>query len=252
MGYRKIIDLGHIVEVYEYQFKPSSKGGHREGTGEQSEHNYKNRQNIRRQTVRRLVTANFTNRDKFITLTLSDEVAIKNDIDVKSVRQCNVLFKAFIRRLREQEGYKDFKYVSVIEFQDKNGRGAVHYHMICDLPYIPIEQLQRIWGNGWVYINAIDHVDNIGAYVVKYMTKESSDKRLKSEKGYLCSKGLKRWEEVSEWQIDNQSPGAAARIRDYIHETELKIAGKKPVHICQYETDYLGKVNYKEFNLNRL
>ncbi|GAI10009.1 unnamed protein product, partial [marine sediment metagenome] len=36
-------------------------------------------------------------------------------------------FKKFIQRLRYQ--YGDFKYMAVIEFQD---RGAIHYHMISD------------------------------------------------------------------------------------------------------------------------
>ena len=57
------------------------------------------------------------------------------------------------------------KYLAVIEFQE---RGAVHYHVLSDIPYIPQKELQDIWGHGFVYINAVKHVDNIGAYIVKY------------------------------------------------------------------------------------
>lgn len=96
---------------------------------------------------------------------------------------------------------KDFKYLAVIEFQE---RGAIHYHIICNLPYVPHKELQELWGNGIVWINCIQNADNVGAYVVKYMTKDTADKRLQNHKGYLCSKGLKRPIEVSNAQNTNR------------------------------------------------
>lgn len=72
--------------------------------------------------------------------------------------------------------------------------------MICNLPFIKKTELFDIWGNGWVYINKIKHVDNIGAYVIKYMTKDSNDKRLQGLKAYNCSQGLERPTEITTWK----------------------------------------------------
>jgi len=59
--------------------------------------------------------------------------------------------------------------LAVIQFQD---RGAIHYHMMSDLPYIPKAKLSKIWGNGFIKINDITNVDNVGAYLIGYMNKK--------------------------------------------------------------------------------
>lgn len=38
-----------------------------------------------------------------------------------------------------------------------------HYHLLCNLPFISAKTLQEIWGNGFIRINKIDDVDNVGA-----------------------------------------------------------------------------------------
>lgn len=58
----------------------------------------------------------------------------------------------------------------------------------------------EIWGHGFVKINAIDKVDNLGAYITKYMTKDKADDRLKTEKGYLCSRNLQRPKIYKSWE----------------------------------------------------
>ena len=132
----------------------------RQGIGIKTEENYKDRQRERRKTVRHLVNQNFTVLDKFITLTFAQ--------NIKDPIEANKHFKTFIRDLKT---LGMTKYLAVIEFQDKNDRGAVHYHMLCDLPFVYQKKLKEIWGLGSLRINAIKKVDNLGAYVVKYMNK---------------------------------------------------------------------------------
>lgn len=129
-------------------------GAHR--TSEKSEDvkkslaNYANTNQRRRDTVRRLACCNFNAQyDKFFTLTFAE-----NKTDVKD---CNYIFMKFIQRLKYKFG-KDIKYLAVIEFQQ---RGAVHYHVLSNIPYIKQDELQDLWGQGFVFINAISHVDNI-------------------------------------------------------------------------------------------
>jgi hypothetical protein len=162
--------------------------------------------------------------------------------DIKDVKQCNQAFKLFILRLRYI--YPDLKYLAVLEFQDKNDRGAVHYHMICNLPYIKKNELSEIWGNGFIKINAIDKVDNVGAYVIKYMNKDIDDDRLQGLKAYNCSKGLQKPLELKSWD---------ARIPDYELRKQLYelMDEKSPSYATTYESDKAGKIEYRQYNLQR-
>ena len=118
MGLKKYIITGHVIEIYEYKNYIHGKGGARvrgEASEESKQKNYSNTNQRRRDTIRRLACCNFDNKyDKFLTLTFAD-----NKTDVKA---CNILFKAFIRKLKRYK--ENLKYLAVIEFQE---RGAVHY-----------------------------------------------------------------------------------------------------------------------------
>lgn len=189
-GLKKYIITGHIVEVYEYKNYISGKGGFtgvKKGDGDIDNKlkNYSNTNQRRRDMIRRLACCNFNNKyDKFLTLTFAE-----NKTDIK---ECNVLFKAFMRKLKNKYN-SNLKYLAVIEFQK---RGAVHYHVLLTIPYVEHKVLQDLWGNGFIFINAIEHVDNIGAYVLKYITKDNKDKRLMGQKAYLTSRNLIKPSEV--------------------------------------------------------
>lgn len=211
-------------------------GGLREGDGEHREDNYKQTQRRRKNKIRQLICANFDRLSKFVTLTFNDSM----DFDYKDVKACNIAYKLFCQRLKYRYPY--LKYVTVIEFQDKNGRGAVHYHMICNLPYIKKSELSEIWGNGFVKINAIDKVDNVGAYVVKYMNKDIDDIRLQGLKAYNCSRGLSRPIELKSWlDID----------RNTISDIKSFLEKLTPSYASTYESEQAGQIEYLQYNLQR-
>ena len=138
--------------------------------------------------------------------------------------------------------FPEFQYVAVIEFQDQNGRGAVHYHMICNLPYIKKPELAEIWRGGFVKINRIDKVDNVGAYVIKYMTVDMDDKRLCGENAYLHSRYLKQPLEVTTWRRGDESCW-----RD-LHDALEK---QTPSYSAKYESEAAGHIEYYQYNMNR-
>lgn len=193
-----------------------------------NEHNGRIAANITRtrNNVRRLALANFDNNSKFVTFTFAENIS--------DVSEANKYWKKFIRKMRTK--YGKFKYMSVIEFQK---RGAVHYHCIWDLPYIKKKDLQELWSNGFIKVNRIDHVDNVGAYIVKYMTKDLMDERFVNTKAYQCSKGLERpliyRDEECEmlWQLYN-------------------LEQKKKVFSSSYTSEHHGTITYSEYNLRRL
>jgi len=194
----KVVASGHILELYEFGglgvwVDFASLGGRKSDDDEEyieevTEHAEVNRLRAckaARLRVIRLANANFgEGGSKFVTLTFRDGAVA----DLTDVQACNKAFKDFILRLRFHHG--DFKYLAVVEFQDGKGRGAVHYHMMATLPYIKAKELADLWGHGYVKINRISHVDNVGAYIAKYMLKNVVDTRLKGQKAYLGSRNL--------------------------------------------------------------
>lgn len=231
----KVIITKHVIEVRTYE-KAVVKGKKNNGgrlKGERSSDGDKHRQDAvkrTREAVRQLVTTNFDKGSKFITLTFKDGSVS----DVKNISECHVEFKKFIQRLRYR--YGSFRYLAVVEFQDKNGRGAVHYHMISDLTYVPQSELMEIWDNGLVWINQIEHVDNVGAYVVKYMIADTNDDRLRGYRAFYGSKNLER-----PTILDGDTAEAYALLLDK----------KKQVYHSEYESEHLGKICYAQYNLIR-
>lgn len=235
--YLKVIQTGDVLEIYEYEKMPKlpKKKIEERGLGyldkydeiefDNSLTDRVNNQHKSRNQFRRLITANFDDKSKFITLTFKD--------NLKDVRTANKEFKKFIQKMRYR--YGNFKYANVIQFQN---RGAVHYHMMSDLPYIPHEKLMKIWGHGFVGINEINHVDNVGAYMMPYMSKDMNDTRLMGEKSYMTSKNLIR-------PVEILGDEAEKLIK------ELDLENKKTVYNSHYTTEHLGTALYRQFNLNR-
>lgn len=219
---KKIVWSGNIVEVYEYE-NSIVKGETNNGSGRSLEADEDNKARHRKNTlararrdVRRLINANvykWGEKPKFLTLTFAE--------NVQDIKQANYEFKKFRQRL-EYELKLKLKYVAVVEFQ-KNGR--IHYHVIFfNLPYVEANYLASIWRNGFIKINAISHVDNVGAYVTKYMTKDNDDERLRGKKSYFTSRGLNK------------------PVEKYLNEKEIaevkdKLSHKK-VYENQFENEY--------------
>lgn len=251
----KVVVSGHVVEVYEYEDVVKSEKSyiknHDWGSDEKGDRSRENQKRSRTRTatnVRRLALMNFNSDSVFLTLTF----APNQNIDVTDVIQTNKEFKKFMQRLRYK--FNDFKYLSVIEFQDKNGRGAVHYHVLLEgLPFIPanktyavskglgedIDTFESIWGLGFVKVNKIKHVDNVGAYIIKYLLKNLDDKRLKGKFAYLQSKNLDKPVELTDY----------ADIQRIVNAMALDTT--KPIFKKEWMSEYIGQVIYREFNLHR-
>lgn len=240
---QKAVVSGNIVEIYTYE-KGYCKGYEQLGNssagrkkGERSEDYQENREKVLKRAsrdLRRLINANVwcygDCTPKFATFTFADNV-----IDLE---QANNEWQKFIKRLN----YRVFgskrsvaKYSVVVEFQR---RGAVHYHAVFyNLPFINSNELASVWGNGFVKINKIDNVDNIGAYVTKYMTKESKDPRLSGKKSYFSSRGLLKPVEITDEK-------EVSRVW-----AELPPSSEK--YNTEFENDYLGLITYHQYNLNK-
>lgn len=189
-AYKKLVISGNVAELYEYEC-PLVKGIFRNKLGRKNEkntnsatkeENRKKTQTRARKQVARLINSNALEMRKFLTLTFAENIT--------NIKVANHYFKTFVQRVNyylKKQNKPKIKYVAVIEFQK---RGAIHYHLLCNLPYIANSTLTNLWRNGFIRINQIENIDNVGAYVTKYMNKDLSDTRLQGQKCYLTSKNL--------------------------------------------------------------
>ena len=228
---KQAICCGNVVEVVRYG-KGVFEGFEGVASGKKSTLEKKKDYNIKRSALklRRLINCNTGEKDLFVTLTYKE-----NQEDIKKGKED---FKNFIKRWnyqRKKQKEEALKYVYVVEFQK---RGAVHFHCIFfNVGYINKKKLAALWGKGFVKVNKIDHVDNVGSYVVKYMEKDLVDDRLKNSDLYGRSKGNLNT------PIIIKDPQEIALLEGTLEN--------KCVYETTYSSEYHISVTYKQYNYIR-
>lgn len=167
-----------------------------------------------------------------MTLTFGDHVT--------DLKIANYEFTKFMKRLNYlifDSKKANIKYTAVWELT-KIGR--IHYHLILyNIPFTRVDKIEEAWGNGFVRINKIDEVDNVGAYISAYLggsEEGQAREEFYGQKSYFCSKGLIKPKEITDKKIV-ESVAAALPVEkltySYVHENE-----------------HLGLISYKQYNLN--
>lgn len=170
-----------------------------------------------RARITRLIDSNLDLK-VFVTLTFA-----KN---LKELKETNIIFKKFILRLRYL--YQNLKYLAVPEFQK---RGAVHYHILINTE-IAHDKLEIIWGQGFVMINRVKHINNLGMYISKYIGKDLFDIRYFGMRKVLSSKNLEQPITIT----------AFSEVREFL---QTAIGTIKPLTDKLYRSDWLGKIRYR-------
>lgn len=229
----RIVKTGQRIEVYQYELplvlhrKVRKKVVIREKSERDQE--YRNRRAHRaNNTIRRLANGNFIERAVFVTLTFDND----QSFDINDISASNKRLRTFIKKLQTQ--FPDFKYIAVLEFQQ---RGAVHYHMLCNLPYIEKEELASNWGHGFIDIQYVRDTQKIGGYLAKYMAKNCTDPRFTEHRSYFTSKNLNRPTVLYGLQ--------ALKILDKFPREKLSLSFKN-----EYKSSFNGLVKFHEYNLN--
>jgi len=180
----KVTTMNHIVEV-QYMDKSNSESfiqkldadryvDKRTGEIHEFQHteNRSQGENSLRKTfnrLRELINANFTGKanELFITLTY------RGDLQTNDTKRIYKDFEKFIKRLRYN--FKDKSTIDYINVLEPHASGNYHMHVLMrfnDLSkvFIPNAELAEIWSNGFVKIQSLKDVDNIGAYVSAYLS----------------------------------------------------------------------------------
>jgi hypothetical protein len=176
--------------------------------------------NRSRTEIRRLANANL-GLNKFLTLTFAENIS-----DLKTA---NYLFNKFILRMNYY--YPDFRYLAVPEFQK---RGAVHYHLLCNLPFVEVSEIEKMWRQGFVKINRIDKINNVGAYICKYLGKDMGE-HVFGKKKFFRSRNL-------------QEPTELIGIFAENFVTKF-LSDKDPEFERIFYSKWTGEVDYKAYSL---
>lgn len=135
-------------------------------------------------------------------------------------------------------GFK-LKYTCVPEFTKK---GRIHYHVLMyNCPYIKNSKLAEIWSNGFIRINSIEDVDNVGSYVSEYIGKDykegsSTSDKMKGKKCYFNSRGLNKPIEIKNKEM-----------------VQTVIESLPPQHLTYentFDNDY-NSVHYQQYNMSK-
>lgn len=180
----RVIKSGSVYEVIEYE-KPVMYGYAREHevtargeAGSNDEGKRSDNLTRSRQAIRQYIWSNVGKYPKFVTFTYKE--------NMQDYEQFKYDWKLFVKRM-SRKGIK-IRYLYVLEYQQ---RGAIHIHaVIFNDEYISQDLLAQAWGKGFVSIEKIDHVRNLGAYVCKYLQKESMQEY--GSYAYHVSRGLKK------------------------------------------------------------
>ena len=172
--YRKYIYSGDVVEIEEcFSMRKVgdriSRGKNNNTTSEQQhERNYRNAM----KNLSRIINANFTKKDIFITLTHKDNVP---EPEAKKA------FDRYLRRVRtyiKKHKLPDLKYVAVIEWE----KTRTHHHII--LNSISLDTAIELWDKGRVIVSKLDTEQDYTG-LARYIVKE--------KKGKFDEKQKKRW-----------------------------------------------------------
>lgn len=254
----KIVDCGDYVQVYYYQnlmtkkqekddFDLQLKRTKIDSALKTENNKHNNSSELKQIEVRniirsklqcqRLAKANSRKWRIFLTLTIAENLG--------DLKEANKKFRYFVDKVRRIK--KDFSYIAIPEFQK---RGAVHYHLLCNID-INDENLiysqednpkfkhVKYWHEGFTEIEVVrGDVKKIVGYISKYMTKEI-DNRLFSHHRYFYSKNLKL---PKESYIDTTNEKEEEFYKKIIQDKDL-------IYQSEYINSYNGtSVVFLEFN----
>lgn len=219
MGYTKVIQYGDITEIYSYEKQlPEKKERYqsllsKKRAKERRKRAIRTNRSVYRARLRffRLVHHNNLHSTSihFLTFTFT--------YDIEKEKAYEKL-KKFFKKLKGYNSGIPIRYISVLE---RTKKGRVHFHvLVYDLPpsiagdTISVwgynrrkrrfefttttterftRNLQRQFNGGYLDIRVATHItEGIAGYMAKYLAKSLKDARSANERGYNCSRNIKK------------------------------------------------------------
>lgn len=193
--------------------------------------------------LRNIINNNFFggSNELWVTLTFGDN-------KVYNSKELYILFKKFMMRLRYT--YKDIKF-DYIYVPEPHEKGDWHIHLLLkgDKPlFIPNKILNEIWGNGFVKVNRLKDIDNIGAYISAYL--------INIKDGECTKKGARLYLYPPNHRLYRYSKGIIKPTSVYISYLSALRKLKNSKLTYQYainisDNNYSNDIIYQYFNSNK-
>lgn len=160
----------------------------------------------RAKEVNRVICANFTNNDLYITLTVKGEQPTEEEF-----RKMLDNFIAKYTRALVKKGKDKPKWVKTVEIGIRSGR--IHAHLVMSGGLTP-QEIQTMWGEGYIDCKPLmfdkDGVQGLSKYFVKQARNESGDGH--KRKSWSCSRNCVRSEpKTNDYRYSKKKAAEIAR-----------------------------------------
>lgn len=206
--------LKHFMRISKDEYCDKRTGEVKQYNHSKTKQNHERNLNRTFEKLRQLINANFTGEinELHVTLTYAEKME-----DFEAVSKD---FKRFWDKLHSH--YPELEYIRVIEPQHT---GTWHIHLLLkstNYQYLTIshDELVKLWGLGYVYVNKIKNNDNIGAYFT------------------ALHKNVNAFENDSVGEIDKQCIVKGARFQFYPPNKRFYGNSKGIVRPTTFKTTY--------------
>lgn len=222
--------------------------------------------------LRDLINTNVTSlfKCRWVTLTYAENMKDEKRL-YEDFRRFWLRFKYYL----DKNGLSPCNYIACAEPQ---ARGSWHLHVIFvfakKAPFIPNEQLARIWRQGFTKINSLSGVDNVGLYLTAYLTDMELSEAIENGAVDITtdriiiknddgdgkrSKAIVKGERMKLYPAGFRIYRASGGIKQPTYEdcTEeeamqrigsAKLVYEKTIKIINDEQDFVNIINYRQFN----
>ena len=226
----------------EYVFLETGELKQYKHTENRSENTKSVRESIGR--LRDLINNNFSGgkNELWITLTFGEN-------KVYEPKKLLPYFELFIKRLRYKYSSQKIDYIYIPEPHEK---GDWHIHLLLKSNkslVIPNKILSELWGEGFVKVNRLKNIDNVGAYVSAYL--------IDIKEGECTKKGARLYLYPTGHHIYRNSKGIIKPetiITTYAQaQKEVNIKNLVYEETIQIETEegYKNIIHYEQYNIKR-
>lgn len=142
----------------------------------------------REREVNRVICANFTDDDCYVTLTYKQEPA-----DLAENERCFRSFLGKINRKRKRQGLGPVKYVKAVEVGSRSGR--IHMHLVISGKGLVTKDFAEAWRRGYVRCNPLQFNVEGCVGLSRYFTKEKEKGKPKQgspRHSWSCSRNCVR------------------------------------------------------------
>ncbi len=188
----------------------------------------------------------------WVTLTYKENMTDTKRL-YKDFKNFNYRFKKYLK----DNNYPLYEYITTAEPQR---RGAWHLHIIFifskRIAYIEKQKLEELWGHGFVSINTLKNVDNVGVYLTAYLSNlDVSDMVDESSNNKAIIKGARLKMYPTGFRIYRCSKGIKRPVRYKTTEEEIQNKLKNDVltfeKTIQIKNEYgaiINRINYRNYN----